>query len=35
MEKPDKAKKILIGEHDFLKKLQGKQGIVQVHEFIN
>lgn len=34
MEKADKAKKILIGEYDFLKKLKGKQGIVQVREFI-
>jgi tau tubulin kinase len=28
MEKADKAKKILIGEYEFLKKLQGKKGIV-------
>lgn len=28
MEKPDKAKKILIGEFEFLKKLLGKNGIV-------
>lgn len=34
MEKADKAKKILIGEYEFLKKLQGKRGIVQVHELV-
>jgi hypothetical protein len=34
MEKPDKAKKILVGEYEFLKKLQGKKGIVPAHEFV-
>ena len=35
MEKPDKAKRILIQEYQFLKRLQGVQGVLQVHEFIN
>jgi tau tubulin kinase len=35
MEKPDKAKRILTSEYEFLKKLQGKKGIVPVYEFVN
>lgn len=35
MEKPDKAKRILQQEYQFLRKLQNVQGVLQVHEFVS
>ena len=34
MEKQDKARKILKSEYEFLRKLQGQDGIVRVRDFV-
>ena len=35
MEKQDKARKILKSEYEFLRKLQGQEGIVRVRDFVS
>lgn len=35
MEKQDKARKILKSEYEFLCKLHGYEGIIQVHDFVD
>lgn len=35
MEKPDKSRSVLVAEYQFLRKLKGVEGVIQVVDFVS